>query len=83
MFSEFYAPRFSQTEPDGSRPDNALLLDWVYGYRGRDTRNNLHVLARGELVYYVASVAIVYDRKHERQLHYKEHTEDISRFVIA
>ncbi len=49
-----------------------------YGYRGRDTRNNLYVLPSGELVYYVAAVAVVYDRRRHHQRHYLGHTEDIT-----
>ena len=39
---------------------------------------NLWVLEKGELVYYVGAVAVVYNRMDERQRHYRGHTEDIS-----
>lgn len=48
-----------------------------YGYRGFDSRRNLWVLPTGELLYYVAAVAVMYDRDEESQRHYTGHTEDI------
>ncbi|CAL4105483.1 unnamed protein product, partial [Meganyctiphanes norvegica] len=58
-------------------PSKQLQLDWVYGYRGADTRKNLWVLPSGELLYYVAAVAVIFDRSEDTQRHYTEHTEDI------
>uniref|UniRef100_T1GP14 WD repeat-containing protein 55 homolog n=1 Tax=Megaselia scalaris TaxID=36166 RepID=T1GP14_MEGSC len=48
-----------------------------HGYRGIDARRNLWVLPSGELLYYVAAVAILLDRDEEAQRHYTGHTEDI------
>ena len=48
-----------------------------YGYRGWDTRKNLWVVRSGEMLYYVAAVAVLYDRNDDRQRHYTGHTEDI------
>ncbi|KAF4532363.1 hypothetical protein B566_EDAN003667 [Ephemera danica] len=56
---------------DPSPPDRR------YGYRGSDTRRNLWVLPTGELLYFVAAVAVLFDRDEESQRHYTGHTEDI------
>ncbi|XP_011497184.1 PREDICTED: echinoderm microtubule-associated protein-like CG42247 [Ceratosolen solmsi marchali] len=73
----FYPP--SHLPPvDNSPPDKKLSLEWVYGYRGTDTRRNLWVLPSGELLYYVAAVAVLYDREENAQRHYIGHTEDIT-----
>lgn len=48
-----------------------------YGYRGIDARRNLWVLPSGELLYYVAAVAVLLDRDEDAQRHYTGHTEDI------
>lgn len=73
----FYPP--SHLAPvDNSPPDKKLSLEWVYGYRGTDTRRNLWVLPSGELLYYVAAVAVLYDREENAQRHYVGHTEDIT-----
>lgn len=77
--SEFYTPS-NFVMPDGKKPDQRLHLDWVYGYRGRDARSNLYVLPSGEIMYYVASVAVIYDKKKDRQRHYTGHNEDITRY---
>ncbi|KAM6032631.1 LOW QUALITY PROTEIN: echinoderm microtubule-associated protein-like 3 [Chlamydotis macqueenii] len=56
-------------------PPERLQLDWVYGYRGRDSRSNLHVLASGELVYFIACVVILLHVPHRRQRHYLRHSD--------
>nr|XP_007993727.2 echinoderm microtubule-associated protein-like 3 isoform X3 [Chlorocebus sabaeus] len=45
--------------PSGPPPET-LCLDWVYGYRGRDSRSNLFVLRSGEVVYFIACVVVLY-----------------------
>ena len=60
-----------------SPPDDHLELEWVYGYRGADQNNNLFVLPKGELVYYIGAIAVIYNRMDESQMHYRGHTEDI------
>lgn len=72
----FYPPNH-HAPIDNSPPDKKLLLTWVHGYRGIDSRRNLWVLPSGELLYFVAAVAILYDREEENQRHYVGHTEDI------
>lgn len=48
-----------------------------YGYRGRDCRANLYLLPTGEIVYFVASVAVLYSVEEQRQRHYLGHNDDI------
>lgn len=60
--------------PDGHSLD---LLFNSHGYRGIDARRNLWVLPTGELLYYVAAVAVLFDRDEDAQRHYIGHTEDI------
>ena len=52
-------------------------LEWVYGYRGRDARSNLYLLPTGEIVYFVASVVVLFNAEEHSQRHYMGHTEDI------
>ncbi|XP_074860895.1 echinoderm microtubule-associated protein-like 3 isoform X1 [Carettochelys insculpta] len=56
-------------------PAEHLQLDWVYGYRGRDSRSNLYVLASGELVYFIACVVVLYHVQRRSQRHYLRHTD--------
>uniref|UniRef100_A0A8C0HEN5 EMAP like 2 n=1 Tax=Chelonoidis abingdonii TaxID=106734 RepID=A0A8C0HEN5_CHEAB len=58
-------------------PPKKLKLDWVYGYRGRDCRANLFLLPTGEIVYFVAAVAVLYSVEEQRQRHYLGHNDDI------
>lgn len=62
---------------DNSPPDHQLALEWVYGYRGADQARNLWVLEKGDLVYYIGAVFIIYNRMDEKQKHYRGHTEDV------
>jgi hypothetical protein len=43
---------------DKTAPESQLRLEWVYGYRGHQCRNNLHYTASGEVVYFVAGVDV-------------------------
>ncbi|GAB6029718.1 hypothetical protein CHUAL_005439 [Chamberlinius hualienensis] len=74
---EVYPPLNQRFPRDESPPDKNLELNWVYGYRGHDTHLNLSLLPTGELLYFVAAVAVLYDRSKHRQRHYTGHTEDI------
>ena len=56
---------------------NNCLSFYRHGYRGIDARRNLWVLPSGELLYYVAAVAVLLDRDEDAQRHYTGHTEDI------
>ncbi|NXN96341.1 EMAL3 protein, partial [Rhinopomastus cyanomelas] len=56
-------------------PPERLQLDWVYGYRGRDSRSNLHVVGSGELVYFTACVVVLLHLPARRQRHYLGHSD--------
>nr|CAD7260679.1 unnamed protein product [Timema shepardi] len=67
----------SMATPIGALTDLGTPSGAGYGYRGTDSRRNLWVLPTGELLYFVAGVAVLYDRDEESQRHYTGHTEDI------
>ncbi|XP_030073490.1 echinoderm microtubule-associated protein-like 3 isoform X2 [Microcaecilia unicolor] len=56
-------------------PSEKLQLEWVYGYRGRDCRCNLYLLASGEVVYFIACVVVLYHIQQKTQRHYLRHTD--------
>jgi echinoderm microtubule-associated protein-like 6 len=64
-----------QTTPEC--PESELELDWVYGYRGHDCRNNIYYNTKGSIIYHVAKVCIVYDREKHLQRFMLEHTDDV------
>ncbi|VVC95369.1 unnamed protein product [Leptidea sinapis] len=63
----FYPP-IHHPPIDNSPPEKKLQLDWVYGYRGFDSKRNLWVLPTGELLYYVAAVAVIMELHPSREL---------------
>ncbi|XP_066583386.1 echinoderm microtubule-associated protein-like 2 isoform X2 [Prorops nasuta] len=63
-------------------PQKKLKIDWVYGYRGRDCRSNLHLLPTGEIVYFVAAVVVLYNKEEHSQRHYQGHTDDVKCIAI-
>lgn len=62
---------------DQGLPDQDLKLEWVYGYRGKDARSNLYLLPTGELVYFIASVVVLFNPELNKQRHYLGHTEEV------
>lgn len=49
-------------------PNIQLNLDFIYGYRSQDVRNNLYFTANDNLiVYHAAGVGIVYDLQSHKQ----------------
>jgi len=43
---------------------------------------NLYYTASGEVVYYIAGVAVVYDKERHLQRHFLEHDDDIESLAI-
>ncbi|XP_037543112.1 echinoderm microtubule-associated protein-like 6 isoform X2 [Nematolebias whitei] len=62
---------------DRTAPGCRLRLDWVYGYRGHQCRNNLFYTAGKEVVYFVAGVGVVYNTREHSQRFYLGHNDDI------
>ncbi|XP_051777395.1 echinoderm microtubule-associated protein-like 2 isoform X1 [Erpetoichthys calabaricus] len=63
-------------------PARSLKLHWVYGYRGRDCRCNLFLLPTGEIVYFIASVVVLYNPEEQQQRHYMGHNDDIKCLAV-
>ncbi|XP_043941272.1 echinoderm microtubule-associated protein-like 2 isoform X2 [Protopterus annectens] len=69
-------------EAKAELPAQKLKLEWVYGYRGRDCRSNLYLLPTGEIVYFTASVVVLYNVEEQHQRHYLGHNDDIKCLAI-
>ncbi|KAA0702085.1 Echinoderm microtubule-associated protein-like 1 [Triplophysa tibetana] len=63
-------------------PERKLKLQWVYGYRGRDCRSNLYLLPTGEIVYFNASVVVLYNVEEQQQRHYLGHNDDVKCLAV-
>lgn len=55
-------------------------MDYIYGFRSFDSRNNVKFTATGELVYPTAAVGVVLDPTlgKNQQKFFLEHTDDIT-----
>ncbi|CAB3992368.1 echinoderm microtubule-associated -like 6 [Paramuricea clavata] len=62
---------------DRTAPKSQLRLEWVYGYRGHQCRNNLYFTSSKEVVYFVAGVGVVYNVKGNSQRFFLGHNDDI------
>ena len=68
---------FEPSPKDSLAPDASLDLEYVYGYRCHDVRNNLYYLADGRIVFHTAAVGIVMDTKKNTQQFFFGHKDDI------
>ncbi|CAH3196152.1 unnamed protein product [Porites evermanni] len=62
---------------DRTAPTSSLKLEWVYGYRGHQCRNNLYYTGAKEIVYFVAGVGVVYNTRDNSQRFFLGHNDDI------
>ncbi|XP_068508578.1 echinoderm microtubule-associated protein-like 4 isoform X6 [Syngnathus scovelli] len=63
-------------------PPERLKLEWVYGYRGRDCRANVCLLPTGEMVYFIASVVVLFNYDERSQRHYLGHTDCVKCLTV-
>lgn len=74
----------NSSAPDGDE----LQLEWVYGYRGFDCRNNLFYVESKQqpeqrcIVYFAAALGIVMDPVKRTQKYFKGHTDDIVSMAV-
>ncbi|KAL4593692.1 echinoderm microtubule-associated protein-like 6 isoform X1 [Arapaima gigas] len=68
---------------DRTAPRCQLRLEWIYGYRGHQCRNNLYYTAGKEVVYFVAGVGVVYNTREHTQKFYLGHNDDIIRTPLT
>jgi microtubule-associated protein-like 6 len=59
-------------------PSVEVHLEWVHGYKGDSTKNNLRYLDDGSLAYYIAAVGVVYNPDMHTQKFFQMHTDDIT-----
>nr|XP_039266613.1 echinoderm microtubule-associated protein-like 6 [Styela clava] len=62
---------------DGAPSDTSLSLQFVFGYRGYDCRDNVFYTQQGEILYHVAALGIVMSREDRKQRFYSGHDDDI------
>ena len=67
-------PPRNQSQP----PKADLELEYVHGYRSRDTKSNLRYMKGGDICYHAAGVGIVMDLTTNTQRFFIGHTDDIT-----
>lgn len=73
---------YKPNKRDGEAPDAELALEYVYGYRCHDARNNLRYTADDKLVYHCAGVGVVMDKRLNTQKFFMDHRDDIHCLAI-
>uniref|UniRef100_G3TTS1 EMAP like 4 n=1 Tax=Loxodonta africana TaxID=9785 RepID=G3TTS1_LOXAF len=66
------------------QPPEKLKLEWrrKYGYRGKDCRANVYLLPTGEIVYFIASVVVLFNYEERTQRHYLGHKDCVKCLAI-
>lgn len=59
-------------------PSQNLVLEHVFGYRGFDSRNNLHYNTFGKMVYNTAALGVVMDLGSSKQDFIHAHNNDVT-----
>lgn len=54
---------YKPSSRDGAAPDAHLMLEYIYGYRCHDARNNLRYTSNNQIIYHAAGVGIVLDKE--------------------
>lgn len=73
---------YKPSKSDGDAPDANLKLEYVYGYRCHDCRNNLRYTKKDHFVYHTAAVGIAMDPFKNTQKFHFGHKDDIMSFAI-
>jgi WD40 repeat protein len=68
---------FDENYNNWEAPPVTFKLDYVMGYKARDSRDNLHWVDYDTVVFPAAAVGIVFDIKSRDQFFYFGHTDDI------
>ena len=69
-------------EGHDSPPGANLRLEYVFGFRSYDQRNNVKYTPTGQIVYHQAGIGVVLDPQSNTQRFMLEHNDDIISFAI-
>lgn len=73
---------YKPSKRDGEAPEASLDLEYVYGIRCHDCRNNVRYNFENKLVYHTAGVGVVMDQKLNIQKHFMGHRDDVHCIAI-
>jgi microtubule-associated protein-like 1/2 len=80
-----FEPSYSKSLPNDIKtaPDVNVFPEFVFGYKSRETRNNLKYLDDNTIAYHAGSIVIVHDLLNNSQKHFLKHKEEIQGFSIS
>lgn len=64
-------------------PNIKLDLEWVHGYRAKDSKNNIAYLADGNIAYNAAGLGVVYNPKEHSQKFFDKHIDDVTAIAFS
>jgi len=67
---------------DKEIPDASLELEYVYGYRCHDARNNLRYINGDQFVWHTAALGIVMDPRRNKQKFHNVHQDDVLSIAV-
>lgn len=73
---------YKPSKIDHEAPDANLELEYVYGYRCHDVRNNLRYTKDDKIVYHTAALGIVLDPGVNTQKFFYGHKDDVMSFAL-
>lgn len=73
---------YKPSKTDGDAPDANLKLEYVYGYRCHDVRNNLRYTSEDHFVYHTAALGITMNPSKNTQRFFFGHKDDIMAFAL-
>jgi microtubule-associated protein-like 6 len=69
-----FPPEGYHVPPDAEDPPAvSLQLDWAFGYRGHDARQNLYYTPKGHVVYHTAAIGVVLNPDEQSQRFFVGH----------
>ena len=69
--------KYTPTKGERERPNASLELEYIYGYRCHDARNNLRYTSEGKIAFHAAGVGIVLSHNDNTQKFMLDHDDDI------
>ena len=57
-------------KPNKAAPAETLVIDWVYGYRSEEARQNCFFNTAGQAVYPTAALGVIFDFKAQKQVYF-------------
>lgn len=82
--SKNHRARHGDSREEARESQYGLAIDWVFGYRAHQCRDNIHVASDGSLLYPVAALVVIQDvTERPKQRYYAQHTDDVLWFGLT